>query len=95
MDEVSHSGPNKTGGVYLGVNWIYKLSSLTSQTAKSYLPGPVTDNPRCYPHRRQSCPHELVQASNVNKLLLLSATAIAETAPQEYASSRLDDLFSC
>ncbi|XP_062419266.1 plexin-A1-like isoform X1 [Pungitius pungitius] len=90
---------NKTGEVYLGgVNWIYKLSKNLTKL-RSHVTGPVTDNPRCYPPPGvQSCPHELVQTSNVNKLLLLDAAhnrliACGSTSQGICQFLRLDDLF--
>ncbi|XP_029361379.1 plexin-A1-like [Echeneis naucrates] len=90
---------NKTGEVYLGaINWIYKLSSNLTKL-RSHVTGPVTDNPRCYPPPSvQSCPHELVQTSNVNKLLLLDAAhnrliACGSTSQGICQFLRLDDLF--
>ncbi|XP_060914457.1 plexin-A1-like isoform X2 [Labrus mixtus] len=90
---------NKTGEVYLGaVNWIYKLSSNLTKL-RSHVTGPVTDNPRCYPPPGvQSCPHELVLTSNVNKLLLLDAAhnrliACGSTSQGICQFLRLDDLF--
>uniref|UniRef100_A0A8C7ZDM0 Plexin-A1 n=1 Tax=Oryzias sinensis TaxID=183150 RepID=A0A8C7ZDM0_9TELE len=90
---------NRTGEVYLGaVNWIYKLSSNLTKL-RSHVTGPVTDNPRCYPPPGvQSCPHELVQTSNVNKLLLLDAAhnrliACGSTSQGICQFLRLDDLF--
>ncbi|KAM9751654.1 plexin-A1-like isoform 4-T4 [Menidia menidia] len=90
---------NKTGEVYLGaVNWIYKLSGNLTKL-RSHVTGPVTDNPRCYPPPGvQSCPHELVQTSNVNKLLLLDAAhnrliACGSTSQGICQFLRLDDLF--
>uniref|UniRef100_A0A8C6Q5F3 Plexin-A1 n=1 Tax=Nothobranchius furzeri TaxID=105023 RepID=A0A8C6Q5F3_NOTFU len=90
---------NKTGEVYLGaVNWIYKLSSELTKL-RSHVTGPVTDNPRCYPPPGvQSCPHELVQTSNINKLLLLDAAhnrliACGSTSQGICQFLRLDDLF--
>ncbi|XP_032376240.1 plexin-A1 isoform X2 [Etheostoma spectabile] len=90
---------NKTGEVYLGaVNWIYKLSNNLTKL-RSHVTGPVTDNPRCYPPPGvQSCPHELVQTSNVNKLLLLDAAhnrliACGSTSQGICQFLRLDDLF--
>lgn len=90
---------NKTGEVYLGaLNWIYKLSSNLTKL-RSHVTGPVTDNPRCYPPPGvQSCPHELVQTSNVNKLLLLDAAhnrliACGSTSQGICQFLRLDDLF--
>ncbi|XP_037832878.1 plexin-A1 isoform X1 [Kryptolebias marmoratus] len=90
---------NKTGDVYLGaVNWIYKLSSDLTKL-RSHVTGPVTDNPRCYPPPGvQSCPHELVQTSNTNKLLLLDAAhnrliACGSTSQGICQFLRLDDLF--
>ncbi|KAK7884795.1 hypothetical protein WMY93_027918 [Mugilogobius chulae] len=61
--------------------------------------GPVTDNPRCYPPPGvQSCPHDLIQTSNVNKLLLLDAShnrliACGSTSQGICQFLRLDDLF--
>ncbi|XP_033942765.1 plexin-A1 isoform X2 [Pseudochaenichthys georgianus] len=90
---------NKTGEVYLGaVNWIYKLSSNLTKL-RNHVTGPVTDNPRCYPPPGvQSCPHELVQTSNINKLLLLDAAhnrliACGSTSQGICQFLRLDDLF--
>ncbi|KAM4562669.1 plexin-A1-like isoform 1-T2 [Odontesthes bonariensis] len=90
---------NKTGEVYLGaLNWIYKLSGNLTKL-RSHVTGPVTDNPRCYPPPGvQSCPHELVQTSNVNKLLLLDAAhnrliACGSTSQGICQFLRLDDLF--
>ncbi|KAM9786114.1 plexin-A1-like [Neosynchiropus ocellatus] len=90
---------NKTGEVYLGaVNWIFKLSSNLTKL-RSHVTGPVTDNPRCYPPPGvQSCPHELVQTANVNKLLLLDAAhnrliACGSTSQGICQFLRLDDLF--
>lgn len=90
---------NKTGEVYIGaVNWIYKLSSNLTKL-RSHVTGPVTDNPRCYPPPGvQSCPHELVQTSNINKLLLLDAAhnrliACGSTSQGICQFLRLDDLF--
>ncbi|XP_027873927.1 plexin-A1-like isoform X1 [Xiphophorus couchianus] len=90
---------NKTREVYLGaVNWIYKLSGNLTKL-RSHVTGPVTDNPRCYPPPGvQSCPHELVQTSNVNKLLLLDAAhnrliACGSTSQGICQFLRLDDLF--
>ncbi|XP_054655403.1 plexin-A1-like isoform X2 [Dunckerocampus dactyliophorus] len=90
---------NKSGEVYLGaVNWIYKLSSNLTKL-RSHVTGPVTDNPRCYPPPGvQSCPHELVQTPNINKLLLLDAAhnrliACGSTSQGICQFLRLDDLF--
>uniref|UniRef100_A0A8C6UB36 Plexin-A1 n=1 Tax=Neogobius melanostomus TaxID=47308 RepID=A0A8C6UB36_9GOBI len=90
---------NKTSEIYLGaVNWIYKLSSNLTKL-RSHVTGPVTDNPRCYPPPGvQSCPHELIQTSNVNKLLLLDAAhnrliACGSTSQGICQFLRLDDLF--
>ncbi|KAM4610656.1 plexin-A1-like [Polymixia lowei] len=90
---------NRTGEVYLGaVNWIFKLSSNLTKL-RSHVTGPVTDNPRCYPPPGvQSCPHDLVQTSNVNKLLLLDAShnrliACGSTSQGICQFLRLDDLF--
>ncbi|XP_053704839.1 plexin-A1-like isoform X2 [Synchiropus splendidus] len=90
---------NKTGEVYLGaVNWIFKLSSNLTKL-RSHVTGPVTDNPRCYPPPGvQSCPHELAQTANVNKLLLLDAShnrliACGSTSQGICQFLRLDDLF--
>ncbi|CAL8253406.1 unnamed protein product [Arctogadus glacialis] len=90
---------DKTGEVYLGaVNWVFKLSSnLTA--LRSHVTGPVTDNPRCYPPPCvQSCPHELAQTPNVNKLLLLDSAhnrlmACGSTSQGICQFLRLDDLF--
>ncbi|XP_072305637.1 plexin-A1 isoform X1 [Eucyclogobius newberryi] len=90
---------NKTSEIYLGaVNWIYKLSSNLTKL-RSHVTGPVTDNPRCYPPPGvQSCPHDLIQTSNVNKLLLLDAShnrliACGSTSQGICQFLRLDDLF--
>ncbi|XP_051915637.1 plexin-A1-like isoform X1 [Hippocampus zosterae] len=90
---------NKSGEIYLGaVNWIYKLSSNLTKL-RSHVTGPVTDNPRCYPPPGvQSCPHELVQTPNINKLLLLDDThnrliACGSTSQGICQFLRLDDLF--
>ncbi|XP_019718683.1 plexin-A1-like [Hippocampus comes] len=90
---------NKSGEIYLGaVNWIYKLSSNLTKL-RSHVTGPVTDNPRCYPPPGvQSCPHELVQTPNINKLLLLDDAhnrliACGSTSQGICQFLRLDDLF--
>ncbi|XP_077471088.1 plexin-A1-like isoform X1 [Stigmatopora argus] len=90
---------NKSGEIYLGaVNWIYKLSSNLTKL-RSHVTGPVTDNPRCYPPPGvQSCPHELVQTPNINKLLLLDDAhnrliACGSTFQGICQFLRLDDLF--
>ncbi|XP_031422619.1 plexin-A1 isoform X4 [Clupea harengus] len=90
---------NKTGEVYVGaVNWIYKLSSNLTQL-RSHMTGPVVDNEKCYPPPGvQSCPHELVQTNNVNKLLLLDygqnrLIACGSTSQGICQFLRLDDLF--
>uniref|UniRef100_A0A8K9VAM8 Sema domain-containing protein n=1 Tax=Oncorhynchus mykiss TaxID=8022 RepID=A0A8K9VAM8_ONCMY len=90
---------NKTGEVYLGaVNWIFKLSSNLTKL-RSHVTGPVVDNEKCYPPPGvQSCPHELTQISNVNKLLLLDygqnrLIACGSTSQGICQFLRLDDLF--
>ncbi|XP_063063926.1 plexin-A1-like [Engraulis encrasicolus] len=90
---------NKTGEVYVGaVNWIYKLSSNLTQL-RNHMTGPVVDNERCYPPPGvQSCPHELTQTNNVNKLLLLDygqnrLIACGSTSQGICQFLRLDDLF--
>ncbi|XP_061657448.1 plexin-A1-like isoform X3 [Syngnathoides biaculeatus] len=90
---------NKSGEIYLGaINWIYKLSSNLTKL-RSHVTGPVTDNPRCYPPPGvQSCPHELVQTPNINKLLLLDDVhnrliACGSTSQGICQFLRLDDLF--
>nr|XP_061829776.1 plexin-A1-like isoform X2 [Nerophis lumbriciformis] len=90
---------NKSGEVYLGaVNWIYKLSGNLTKL-RSHVTGPVTDNPRCYPPPGvQSCPYELVQTPNTNKLLLLDDAhnrliACGSTSQGICQFLRLDDLF--
>ncbi|XP_041702400.1 plexin-A1 isoform X1 [Coregonus clupeaformis] len=90
---------NKTGEVYLGaVNWIFKLSSNLTKL-RSHVTGPVVDNEKCYPPPGvQSCPHELAQTSNVNKLLLLDygqnrLIACGSTSQGICQFLRLDDLF--
>lgn len=90
---------NKTGEVYVGaVNWIYKLSSNLTKL-RNHMTGPVLDNEKCYPPPGvQSCPHELSQTSNVNKLLLLDSgqnrlIACGSTSQGICQFLRLDDLF--
>ncbi|XP_030623517.1 plexin-A1 [Chanos chanos] len=90
---------NKTGDVYVGaVNWIYKLSSNLTRL-RSHVTGPVVDNEKCYPPPGvQSCPHELSQTNNVNKLLLLDSgqnrlIACGSTSQGICQFLRLDDLF--
>ncbi|XP_010889789.1 plexin-A1 isoform X2 [Esox lucius] len=90
---------NKTGEVYLGaVNWIFKLSSNLTKL-RSHVTGPVVDNEKCYPPPGvQSCPHELAQTNNVNKLLLLDygqnrLIACGSTSQGICQFLRLDDLF--
>ncbi|XP_051962404.1 plexin-A1-like [Xyrauchen texanus] len=90
---------NKMGEVYVGaVNWIYKLSSNLTKL-RSHVTGPVVDNEKCYPPPGvQSCPHELSQTSNVNKLLLLDSgqnrlIACGSTSQGICQFLRLDDLF--
>nr|XP_029477932.1 plexin-A1-like isoform X1 [Oncorhynchus nerka] len=90
---------NKTGEVYLGaVNWIFKLSSNLTKL-RNHVTGPVVDNEKCYPPPGvQSCPHELAQTSNVNKLLLLDygqnrLIACGSTSQGICQFLRLDDLF--
>ncbi|XP_072571531.1 plexin-A1-like [Paramormyrops kingsleyae] len=90
---------NKTGEVYVGaVNWIFKLSSNLTKL-RSHMTGPVVDNEKCYPPPSvQSCPHELAQTSNVNKLLLVDYAqnrliACGSTSQGICQFLRLDDLF--
>ncbi|XP_022533004.2 plexin-A1 [Astyanax mexicanus] len=90
---------NKTGEVYLGaVNWIYKLSSNLTKL-RSHVTGPVVDNEKCYPPPGvQSCPYDLLQTNNVNKLLLLDSgqnrlIACGSTSQGICQFLRLDDLF--
>ncbi|KAL7859458.1 hypothetical protein SRHO_G00146050 [Serrasalmus rhombeus] len=90
---------NKTGDVYIGaINWIYKLSSNLTKL-RSHVTGPVVDNEKCYPPPGvQSCPHELSQTNNVNKLLLLDSgqnrlIACGSTSQGICQFLRLDDLF--
>ncbi|XP_052338544.1 plexin-A1-like [Oncorhynchus keta] len=90
---------NKTGEVYLGaVNWIFKLSSNLTKL-RNHVTGPVVDNEKCYPPPGvQSCPHELAQTNNVNKLLLLDygqnrLIACGSTSQGICQFLRLDDLF--
>ncbi|XP_041946140.1 plexin-A1-like [Alosa sapidissima] len=90
---------NKTGEVYVGaVNWIFKLSSNLTKL-RSHMTGPVVDNEKCYPPPSvQSCPHELAQTSNVNKLLLVDYSqnrliACGSTSQGICQFLRLDDLF--
>uniref|UniRef100_A0AAY4BUA5 Sema domain-containing protein n=1 Tax=Denticeps clupeoides TaxID=299321 RepID=A0AAY4BUA5_9TELE len=90
---------NKTGEVYVGaINWIFKLSSNLTKL-RSHVTGPVVDNEKCYPPPGvQSCHHELVQTSNVNKLLLLDygqnrLIACGSTSQGICQFLRLDDLF--
>ncbi|XP_067095512.1 LOW QUALITY PROTEIN: plexin-A1-like, partial [Osmerus mordax] len=89
----------RTGEVYLGaVNWIFKLSSNLTKL-RSHVTGPVVDNARCYPPPGvQSCPYELAQTGNVNKLLLLDEgqnrlLACGSTSQGICQFLRLDDLF--
>uniref|UniRef100_A0AAR2IVF5 Sema domain-containing protein n=1 Tax=Pygocentrus nattereri TaxID=42514 RepID=A0AAR2IVF5_PYGNA len=90
---------DKTGDVYIGaINWIYKLSSNLTKL-RSHVTGPVVDNEKCYPPPGvQSCPHELSQTNNVNKLLLLDSgqnrlIACGSTSQGICQFLRLDDLF--
>uniref|UniRef100_A0AAY4ESB7 Plexin-A1 n=1 Tax=Denticeps clupeoides TaxID=299321 RepID=A0AAY4ESB7_9TELE len=90
---------NKTGEVYVGaVNWIFKLSSNLTKL-RSHMTGPVVDNEKCYPPPGvQSCPHELSQVNNVNKLLLVDYSqnrliACGSTSQGICQFLRLDDLF--
>ncbi|XP_030634053.1 plexin-A1-like [Chanos chanos] len=90
---------NRTGEVYVGaVNWIYKLSSNLTKL-RSHMTGPVVDNERCYPPPSvQSCPHDLTQVNNVNKLLLVDYAhnrliACGSTSQGICQFLRLDDLF--
>ncbi|XP_035377118.1 plexin-A1 isoform X3 [Electrophorus electricus] len=90
---------NKTGEVYVGaVNWIYKLAGNLTKL-RSHVTGPVVDNEKCYPPPGvQSCPHELSQTNNVNKLLLLDPgqnrlIACGSTSQGICQFLRLDDLF--
>uniref|UniRef100_A0A8C9SSD8 Plexin A1 n=1 Tax=Scleropages formosus TaxID=113540 RepID=A0A8C9SSD8_SCLFO len=90
---------NKTGEVYVGaVNWIFKLSSNLTKL-RSHMTGPVVDNEKCYPPPSvQSCPHELAQTNNVNKLLLVDYAqnrliACGSTSQGICQFLRLDDLF--
>ncbi|XP_062401569.1 LOW QUALITY PROTEIN: plexin-A1b [Sardina pilchardus] len=90
---------NKTGEVYVGaVNWIFKLSSNLTKL-RSHMTGPVVDNEKCYPPPSvQSCPHDLAQTSNVNKLLLVDYAqnrliACGSTSQGICQFLRLDDLF--
>uniref|UniRef100_A0A8C9VCC8 Plexin-A1 n=1 Tax=Scleropages formosus TaxID=113540 RepID=A0A8C9VCC8_SCLFO len=90
---------NKTGELYVGaVNWIYKLSSDLTKL-RSHVTGPVVDNEKCYPPPSvQSCPHELAQTNNVNKLLLVDYAqnrliACGSTSQGICQFLRLDDLF--
>uniref|UniRef100_A0A8C5GLS8 Plexin-A1 n=1 Tax=Gouania willdenowi TaxID=441366 RepID=A0A8C5GLS8_GOUWI len=90
---------NKTGEVYVGaVNWIFKLSSNLTKL-RSHMTGPVVDNEKCYPPPSvQSCPHDLTQTPNVNKLLLIDYAqnrliACGSTSQGICQFLRLDDLF--
>lgn len=90
---------NKTGEVYVGaVNWIFKLSSNLTKL-RSHMTGPVVDNEKCYPPPSvQSCPHDLAQTPNVNKLLLIDYAqnrliACGSTSQGICQFLRLDDLF--
>ncbi|XP_072540713.1 plexin-A1b [Salminus brasiliensis] len=90
---------NTTGEVYVGaVNWIYKLSSNLTKL-RSHMTGPVVDNEKCYPPPSvQSCPHDLSQTNNVNKLLLVDygqnrLIACGSTSQGICQFLRLDDLF--
>ncbi|KAG7326479.1 hypothetical protein KOW79_009880 [Hemibagrus wyckioides] len=90
---------NTTGEVYVGaVNWIYKLSSNLTML-RNHMTGPVVDNEKCYPPPSvQSCPHELAQTNNVNKLLLVDygqnrLIACGSASQGICQFLRLDDLF--
>ncbi|XP_053492029.1 plexin-A1b [Ictalurus furcatus] len=90
---------NATGEVYVGaVNWIYKLSSNLT-ILRHHVTGPVVDNEKCYPPPSvQSCPHELAQTNNVNKLLLVDygqnrLIACGSSSQGICQFLRLDDLF--
>ncbi|XP_031726702.1 plexin-A1-like [Anarrhichthys ocellatus] len=90
---------NKTGEVYVGaVNWIFKVSSNLTKL-RSHMTGPVVDNEKCYPPPSvQSCPHDLAQTPNVNKLLLIDYAqnrliACGSTSQGICQFLRLDDLF--
>ncbi|KAI5628451.1 plexin-A1, partial [Silurus asotus] len=90
---------NATGEVYVGaVNWIYKLSSNLTML-RNHMTGPVVDNEKCYPPPSvQSCPHELAQINNVNKLLLVDygqnrLIACGSASQGICQFLRLDDLF--
>lgn len=90
---------NKTGEVYVGaVNWIFKLSSNLTKL-RSHMTGPVVDNEKCYPPPSvQSCPYDLAQTPNVNKLLLIDYAqnrliACGSTSQGICQFLRLDDLF--
>lgn len=90
---------NITGEVYVGaVNWIFKLSSNLTKL-RSHMTGPVVDNEKCYPPPSvQSCPHDLAQTPNVNKLLLIDYSqnrliACGSTSQGICQFLRLDDLF--
>ncbi|GAA6096138.1 plexin-A1b [Tachysurus ichikawai] len=90
---------NTTGEVYVGaVNWIYKLSSNLTML-RNHMTGPVVDNEKCYPPPSvQSCPHELAQSNNVNKLLLVDygqnrLIACGSSSQGICQFLRLDDLF--
>ncbi|XP_043976810.1 plexin-A1-like isoform X6 [Gambusia affinis] len=90
---------NKTGEVYVGaVNWIFKLSRNLTKL-RSHMTGPVVDNEKCYPPPSvQSCPHDLAQTPNVNKLLLIDYAqnrliACGSTSQGICQFLRLDDLF--
>uniref|UniRef100_A0A8C5BB53 Plexin A1b n=1 Tax=Gadus morhua TaxID=8049 RepID=A0A8C5BB53_GADMO len=90
---------NKTGEVYVGaINWIFKLSSNLTKL-RNHMTGSVVDNEKCYPPPSvQSCPHELSQTPNVNKLLLIDYAqnrliACGSTSQGICQFLRLDDLF--
>ncbi|XP_036388356.1 plexin-A1-like [Megalops cyprinoides] len=90
---------DKTGDVYVGaVNWIFKLSRNLTKL-RAHMTGPVQDNEKCYPPPGvQSCPHELAQTNNVNKLLLVDYAqnrllACGSTSQGICQFLRLDDLF--
>ncbi|XP_027003136.1 plexin-A1b [Tachysurus fulvidraco] len=90
---------NTTGEVYVGaVNWIYKLSSNLTML-RNHMTGPVVDNEKCYPPPSvQSCPHDLAQSNNVNKLLLVDygqnrLIACGSASQGICQFLRLDDLF--
>uniref|UniRef100_A0A8C8E064 Plexin-A1 n=1 Tax=Oryzias sinensis TaxID=183150 RepID=A0A8C8E064_9TELE len=90
---------NKTGEVYVGaVNRIFKLSSNLTEL-RSHMTGPVVDDEKCYPPPSvQSCPYQLSQTPNVNKLLLIDYSqnrliACGSTSQGICQFLRLNDLF--